>query len=299
MVGTRGDLANTNPSNGVNPNNTGGLDEQTKAFIQQLIDSAMTRIETSFQASFQEVLLQHDYLKVDVNRLKNGEGTSNGEHVDDVDKVKLASIHFFDSALIWHQQFEKLNGDSYHEKFELFLNKVDMPKAHAISLFLGECQNQYLCQNRGGYVALRNQETPLALPVPKSNTFNPTRKYLSQKEFDDKRAKGLCFHYDQKFVPGHKCSGQAFALELVIDPEPLRWKYFDNLENELQEARTQITKLQRKQMGNNHKIALARFRITNLEQIIEEIQDRHQADKKNLQDAIYELKNSQEGPSDY
>ncbi|GJY91320.1 putative reverse transcriptase domain-containing protein, partial [Tanacetum coccineum] len=69
---------------------------------------------------------------------------------------------------------------------------------------------------------------------------------------------------------------------------------FDNLETELQEARTQIAKLQRKQMGNNSKIALARFRIANLEQIIEDIQVRHQADKESLLDAIYEHKNSQE-----
>ncbi|GJU74705.1 hypothetical protein Tco_1266110 [Tanacetum coccineum] len=48
---------------------------------------------------------------------------------------------------------------------------------------------------------------------------------------------------------------------------------FDNLEAELRESRTQIAKLQRKQMGNNNKIALARFRIANLEQIIEDIQD--------------------------
>ncbi|GJS12059.1 ribonuclease H-like domain-containing protein [Tanacetum coccineum] len=41
---------------------------------------------------------------------------------------------------------------------------------------------------------------------------------------------------------------------------------FDNLETELQEARAQIDKLQRKHMGNNSKIALARFRIANLEQ---------------------------------
>ncbi|GJW22304.1 hypothetical protein Tco_0032926 [Tanacetum coccineum] len=39
--------------------------------------------------------------------------------------------------------------------------------------------------------------------------------------------------------------------------------------------------------------------IANLEQIIEEIQVRHQADKESLLEAIYELKNSQEGPSDY
>ncbi|GKC03040.1 hypothetical protein Tco_0994650 [Tanacetum coccineum] len=74
---------------------------------------------------------------------------------------------------------------------------------------------------------------------------------------------------------------------------------FDNLEAELSESRTQIAKLQRKQMGNNNKISLARFRIANLEQIIKEIQVRHQADKESLLKAIYELRNSQEGPSDY
>ncbi|GJV68950.1 hypothetical protein Tco_1484459 [Tanacetum coccineum] len=74
---------------------------------------------------------------------------------------------------------------------------------------------------------------------------------------------------------------------------------FDNLEAELRESRTQIAKLQRKQMGNNNKIALARFRIANLEQIIEDIQVCHQENKESLLDAIYEYKNNQEGPSDY
>ncbi|GJU52167.1 putative reverse transcriptase domain-containing protein [Tanacetum coccineum] len=40
---------------------------------------------------------------------------------------------------------------------------------------------------------------------------------------------------------------------------------FDNLEAELQKAHARIAKLQRKQMGNNNKIALARFRIAYLE----------------------------------
>ncbi|GJR69889.1 hypothetical protein Tco_0015954 [Tanacetum coccineum] len=39
--------------------------------------------------------------------------------------------------------------------------------------------------------------------------------------------------------------------------------------------------------------------IANLEQIIEDIQVRHQADKKSLLDAINEHKNSQEEPPDY
>ncbi|GKF33603.1 hypothetical protein Tco_0106803, partial [Tanacetum coccineum] len=63
---------------------------------------------------------------------------------------------------------------------------------------------------------------------------------------------------------------------------------FDNLETELQKARTQIAKLQRKQLGNNNKISLARFRIVNLEQIIKDIQVRHQADKESILNAIYE-----------
>ncbi|GJX84586.1 hypothetical protein Tco_0335360 [Tanacetum coccineum] len=55
----------------------------------------------------------------------------------------------------------------------------------------------------------------------------------------------------------------------------------------------------KKQMGNNHKISLARFRITDLEHIINDIQIRHQEDKESLLNAINELKISQEGPSDY
>ncbi|GJT02474.1 hypothetical protein Tco_0232552 [Tanacetum coccineum] len=55
----------------------------------------------------------------------------------------------------------------------------------------------------------------------------------------------------------------------------------------------------RKEMGNNNKIALARLRIANLEQIIEEIQVHHQADKESLLNAIYKLKNSQKGSSNY
>nr|GEX68234.1 hypothetical protein [Tanacetum cinerariifolium] len=48
---------------------------------------------------------------------------------------------------------------------------------------------------------------------------------------------------------------------------------FENLDTEHQEARAQISKLQRKQMRNNNKIALARFRISTLELIIKDVQD--------------------------
>nr|GEX77199.1 reverse transcriptase domain-containing protein [Tanacetum cinerariifolium] len=66
---------------------------------------------------------------------------------------------------------------------------------------------------------------------------------------------------------------------------------FDALEAEHQQAHAQITKLQRKQMCSNHKISLARFRIAELGDIINDMQIRHQADIENLHDSIIELKN--------
>nr|GEU32932.1 reverse transcriptase domain-containing protein [Tanacetum cinerariifolium] len=53
-------------------------------------------------------------------------------------------------------------------------------------------------------------------------------------------------------------------------------------QTELQETRAQVAKFQRKQLGQDNKIALDRFRITDLEQIIKEIQARCQADKESL-----------------
>ncbi|GKA79821.1 hypothetical protein Tco_0786417 [Tanacetum coccineum] len=65
------------------------------------------------------------------------------------------------------------------------------------------------------------------------------------------------------------------------------------------QTRPQIAKIQKKPNWEQYnKIALARFRIANLEQIIKDIQVRHQADKESLLDAIYEHKNTPERPSD-
>ncbi|GKC85122.1 hypothetical protein Tco_1140839 [Tanacetum coccineum] len=71
---------------------------------------------------------------------------------------------------------------------------------------------------------------------------------------------------------------------------------FDALEAELQQARVQITKLQRKQMNSNHKISLARFRINELGDVINDMNVRHQTDIENLMDSIIELKNRMEMP---
>ncbi|GKF15312.1 hypothetical protein Tco_0056774 [Tanacetum coccineum] len=50
----------------------------------------------------------------------------------------------------------------------------------------------------------------------------------------------------------------------------------NKLKTELEKIRSQIIQLQKKQLGQRDKIAFAHFKISDLEQIIEEIQARHQ-----------------------
>ncbi|GJX43873.1 hypothetical protein Tco_0260549, partial [Tanacetum coccineum] len=56
----------------------------------------------------------------------------------------------------------------------------------------------------------------------------------------------------------------------------------NKLKTERKRIRTQIIKLQKKQIGQKDKIAFAHYKISNLEQIIKEIQARHQTDQDDL-----------------
>ncbi|GJR80461.1 copia protein [Tanacetum coccineum] len=71
---------------------------------------------------------------------------------------------------------------------------------------------------------------------------------------------------------------------------------FDQLETELQEARTQKSGFQREQIRHDDEIVLARIRISTLEILIEDIKIRHRSDMKSLLDTIHELKG---GPPTY
>nr|GEW17160.1 hypothetical protein [Tanacetum cinerariifolium] len=67
-----------------------------------------------------------------------------------------------------------------------------------------------------------NKSTTMTTPLPNTQVVNKypalpspvPRKQLSQKEFAEKRENNICFYYDQKYVLGHKCSGQMYALEI-------------------------------------------------------------------------------------
>ncbi|GKE18621.1 hypothetical protein Tco_1426198, partial [Tanacetum coccineum] len=56
----------------------------------------------------------------------------------------------------------------------------------------------------------------------------------------------------------------------------------NELKTELKKIRTQIIKLQKKQLGQKDKMAFAYYRISDLEEIIEKIQAHHQTDQEDL-----------------
>nr|GEW75604.1 reverse transcriptase domain-containing protein [Tanacetum cinerariifolium] len=126
-----------------------------------------------------------------------------------------------------------------------------------------------------GYYA---KESPIPSPViiPPSPMLSPM---FNPQEF---------FLFEELLPP--KKQGHELSLDCIENLEDnieglgkgqvIIQQDFDNLETEHQETRAQVAKLQRKQLGQNNKIYLARFKIADLEQIIKEIQDRHQADKE-------------------
>jgi hypothetical protein len=69
--------------------------------------------------------------------------------------------------------------------------------------------------------------TQLTKNIPTSTTNNanpnPTSKLpirrITSAQRDERRAQGLCFHCDEKFVPGHKCSTGRFLLLMTEEEE--------------------------------------------------------------------------------
>ncbi|GKA95017.1 hypothetical protein Tco_0817055 [Tanacetum coccineum] len=92
---------------------------------------------------------------------------------------------------------------------------------------------------------------------------------------------------------------QIDAILNHLDELPL--ERIEHMEDKIEglEARTQIARFQRKQMGHDDEIVLARVRTSNLEILIEDIQVRHRSDMKSLLDKIHKLKNDKGGPLDY
>ncbi|GKA16992.1 hypothetical protein Tco_0696829 [Tanacetum coccineum] len=131
------------------------------------------------------------------------------------------------------------------------------------------------------------KESPILPPtiVPPSSMLSPISRKTSLERHEE-QIKEILNHLDELSLD--RIEHIEDKIEGLGKDRVIIQQDFDNLEAELGKAHAQIAKFQRKQLGNNNKISLAHFRIANLEQIIKDIQIRHQADKESLLDAIYE-----------
>ncbi|GJW86264.1 putative reverse transcriptase domain-containing protein, partial [Tanacetum coccineum] len=111
---------------------------------------------------------------------------------------------------------------------------------------------------------------PQAFEIGENYHGTPDTSYTRHEE----QIKDILNHLDELSLDHIK------EIEGHVDDRVIIQQDFDKLKTKLQEARAQIAGLQRKQMRHNDKIALARFRISTLELIIEDIQVRHQSDMK-------------------
>ncbi|GKA73126.1 reverse transcriptase [Tanacetum coccineum] len=119
----------------------------------------------------------------------------------------------------------------YIDAFDKLLCRIDLPIEQTMSFFMAGLQHEIeLAMPLIPTLRFLNTNSitgpkPLALPAPNANwrnkdstsKNNPFRKQLTQKELEEKRAKGLCFYCDQKYAPRHKCSGQVYCLEVIVD----------------------------------------------------------------------------------
>ncbi|GJX06589.1 hypothetical protein Tco_0194521 [Tanacetum coccineum] len=104
----------------------------------------------------------------------------------------------------------------------------------------------------------------------------PDMSYARHEE----QIKTILDHLDE--LPLKRIEDMEDKIEGLGNGRVIIQRDFDQLETELQEARTQIFGFQREQIRHDNEIALDRFRISTLELIIEDIQVRHQSDMKSL-----------------
>ncbi|GJS66839.1 hypothetical protein Tco_0681403 [Tanacetum coccineum] len=98
----------------------------------------------------------------------------------------------------------------------------------------------------------------------------PPKKRIRSPSFSSATLYELSFHRIEKMEEGR------------INDRMIIRRNGNELKTELKRIRTQILKLQKKQLGQKDKIVFAHCRISDLEQIIEKIQAHHQTDQEDL-----------------
>ncbi|GKE49248.1 hypothetical protein Tco_1480506, partial [Tanacetum coccineum] len=194
----------------------------------------------------------------------------------------------------------------------------DLSKDLLASLTISPFHDDPYMKVMQAYNATNNESTiPPRAPIAPTTVLPPQKRFLSSSsdfstppqvfeigesshkshlERHEEQIETILNHLDE--LPLERIEHMEDKIEGLSNGRVIIQRDFDQLEIELQEARTQISGFQREQIRHDDEIVLARVRISTLEMIIEDIQVRHRSDLKGLLDTIHELKNHKGGPPD-
>lgn len=143
-------------------------------------------------------------------------------------QAALFKLRQTSSVMDYQQQFEALSNQVMGLTPELFLNcfisglRQDIQREIVV-------HHPYTLPQAMGLAKLLEAKILDSKPPfqrtqhPASTTTGPNSlpiKYLTSAERDDRRAKNLCFHCDERFVPGHRCVTKKFLLMIADDHPP-------------------------------------------------------------------------------
>ncbi|GJX23756.1 hypothetical protein Tco_0228201 [Tanacetum coccineum] len=175
----------------------------------------------------------------------------------------------------------------------------DLSKDLLASLTISPFHDDPYMKVMQAYNATSNE---LTIPSPRAPIAPPNvfeigeSSHKTRLERHEEQIDAILNHLDK--LPLERIEHIEDKIEGLGNGRVILQRDFYQLETELQEARTQISRFQREQITHDDEIVLARVRIT-LEMLIEDIQVRHRSDMKSLLDMIHELKNHIGGPPDY
>ncbi|EPS60893.1 hypothetical protein M569_13908, partial [Genlisea aurea] len=183
--------------------------------------------------------------------LKKCECVFEYHEVQEEDKLRIATCELRFGPRQRHAAIEKLSRldmgsdiEEFNQRFEeLSLNAEDLTPQHEMSMYLqglpAELSSMVKLQNPKSttdamsianviyegnprrYAAKREKNELITWKRMEGSSSErkdpPTGKgtvirRLPQKDFEERKAKGLCFHCDEKFMPGHKCK-RLFVIE--------------------------------------------------------------------------------------
>ncbi|GJV97480.1 hypothetical protein Tco_1549057 [Tanacetum coccineum] len=111
---------------------------------------------------------------------------------------------------------------------------------------------------------------PSTVLLPSSVFKTRESSHVTRLERHEEQIDVILNHLDE--LPLERIEYMEDKIEGLGNGRVIIQRDFDKLETELQEARTQIARFQRKQIGHDDEIVLARVRISTLEMLIEDIQ---------------------------